>query len=210
MSSDLPPSPPTSALLTLTPGSVIVFEGLDKAGKSTQLGRMKQSTDPSGTTFAHMPSGISGFTAGVYALLENKDTTPSHPLARQLAHLACHSEVMPTLVDKAERGALVLDRWWWSTLAYGWYGRGEGAFGIEEPTFRALVEEIWAPIRAHVVFLFLHAYESDRNNVDGVAEGYRTLADQSSATVVRIPAGPEDDTHEFLIAELKRLGLAHG
>lgn len=205
-----PPSSPSTSALTLTAGSVIVFEGLDKAGKSTQLERMKQAIDPAGTTFAHMPSGFSGFTAAVYAVLENKDTTPSLPLARQLAHLACHSESMPTLVEKARSGALVLDRWWWSTLAYGWYGRGESAFGIQELTFRALIEEIWAPIRADVIFLFLHAYESDRNNVDGVAGGYQTVADQSPATVVRVPAMAEDDTHEFLTAELKRLGLAHG
>lgn len=203
------PNPPSSAL-TLTAGSVIVFEGLDKAGKSTQLERIRKAVDPAGTTFAHMPSGLSGFTAAVYAVLENKDTTPTHPLARQLAHLTCHSESMPTLVEKARSGALVLDRWWWSTLAYGWYGRGESVFGIQELTFRSLIEEIWAPIRADVIFLFLHTYESDRNNVDGVAGGYQTVADKSPATVVRVPAMAEDDTHEFLTAELKRLGLAHG
>ena len=208
MSSNPPPSP--STVLTLTSGSVIVFEGLDKAGKSTQLDRMKQAIDHTGTTFAHMPSGFGGFTAGVYAVLENKDTTPSHALARQLAHLACHSESMPALVEKARHGALVLDRWWWSTLAYGWYGKGETDLGIDEPTFRNLIEAIWSPIRADLVFLFLHAYEADSNNVDGVAEGYQQIADQSPATVVRVPAMEEDDTHGFLVAELNRLGVVAG
>lgn len=209
MPSNPTPSPSTNAL-TLTSGSVIVFEGLDKAGKSTQLDRMKQTIDPVGTTFAHMPSGFSGFTAGVYGVLENKDTTPSHPLARQLAHLACHSESMPTLVEKARSGALVLDRWWWSTLAYGWYGKGETDIGIDEPTFRNLIEGVWAPIPADVVFLFLHAYEADSNNVDGVAEGYQKIADQSPVTVIRVPALEESDTHEFLVAELNRLGIIAG
>jgi hypothetical protein len=196
--------------LTLTAGSVVVFEGLDKAGKSTQLDRMKQAIDLAGTTFAHMPSGFGSFTTGVYAVLEDKDTAPTDPVARQLAHLACHSESMPTLVEKASSGALVLDRWWWSTLAYGWYGRGETDFGIDEHTFRTLIDAIWAPIRADVVFLFLHAHEADSNNVDGVSEGYQTIADQSPVPVVRVPVMAEDETHQFLAAELKRLGLVAG
>lgn len=196
--------------LSLAPGSVIVFEGIDKAGKSTQLDRMEQAVDPADTTFAHMPSGFDGFTAGVYALLEDKDTAPTDPLARQLAHLACHSEAMPTLMEKVSQGALVLDRWWWSTLAYGWYGKGEIDLGIDEHTLRTLIEAIWAPIRADVVFLFLHAYEADSNNVDGVAQGYQTLADESPVTVVRVGAMAEAETYEFVAAELLRLGLVAG
>lgn len=196
--------------LTLTAGSVVVFEGLDKAGKSTQLDRMKQAIDPAGTTFAHMPSGFSGFTTGVYGVLEDTHTAPIDPLARQLAHLSCHRESMPTLVEKTSSGALVLDRWWWSTLAYGWYGRGETDLGIDEHTFRTLIEATWAPIRADVVFLFSHAHEADSNNVDGVSDGYQTIADASPLAVVRVPVMAEGETHEFLVAELKRLGLVAG
>ncbi len=201
---------PSSRPLSLTAGSVVVFEGLDKAGKSTQLHRMKRAIDPAGTTFAHMPSGFSGFTTGIYAVLEDKHTAPTDLLARQLAHLSCHSELMPKLVEKTSSGALVLDRWWWSTLAYGWYGRGETDLGIDEHTLRTLIEEIWAPIRADVVFLFLHAHEADSNNVDGVSEGYQTIADESPLAVVRVPVMAEGETHEFLGAEIKRLGLVAG
>lgn len=195
-----------SSSLTLKAGSVVVFEGLDKAGKSTQLARMKEVINAAGTTFVHMPSGFSDFTARLYRVLE--DAPPRSPLARQLSHLACHSEAMPTLVATTSGGALVLDRWWWSTLAYGWYGRGETDLSIDEHTFRNLVDSIWTPIRADVVFLFLHAYAADGNNVDGVAEGYDKIADQSPITVVRVPIMAEDETHEFLVAELKRLGIA--
>lgn len=154
-----------------------------------------------------MPSGFSDFTGGVYALLEDQDTRPTDPLARQLAHLACHSESMPTLATKAKSGALVLDRWWWSTLAYGWYGRGKVDLGIDERTFRTLTESIWAPLSADVVFLFLHTYEADSNNVDGVSMGYQALADQSPTTVIHVPALGEEETHELLVGELRRLGL---
>lgn len=196
----------TLRTLTLKPGSVVVFEGLDKAGKSTQLTRMKQVIESASTTFAHMPSAFSDFTKQLYRILE--DTPPTNPLARQLSHLACHSEAMGSLVETTRTSALVLDRWWWSTLAYGWYGRGEASLGIDEHTFSALIEGIWAPIRADVVFLFLHAYATDGNNVDGVAEGYNRIADQSPMPVVRVPVMTEDETHGFLVAELKRLGIA--
>lgn len=166
----------SSSPLTLSAGSVVVFEGLDRAGKSTQLDRMKQAIDPAGTTFVHMPSGFSGFTIGVYGLLEDTHKAPTDPLARQLAHLSCHSESMPMLVEKASTGALVLDRWWWSTLAYGWHSRGGTDLSIDEHTFRTLIEAIWAPICADVVFLFTHAYEADNNNVDGVSNGLLVLA----------------------------------
>lgn len=65
--------------LTLTAGSVVVFEGLDKAGKSTQLDRMKQAIDPASTTFVHMPSGFSGFTTGVYGCWRTRTRRRSIP-----------------------------------------------------------------------------------------------------------------------------------
>lgn len=167
---------------------------------------MKKVINAGDATFVHMPSAFSDFTARLYRVLE--DAPPTSPLARQLSHLACHSEAMPSLVETTSGGALVLDRWWWSTLAYGWYGRGETDLGIDEHTFRSLIDSIWTPILADVVFLFLHAYAADSNNVDGVAEGYDKIADQSAMTVVRVPVMAEDETHEFLVAELKRLGIA--
>ena len=194
------------SMLTLKAGSVVVFEGLDRPGKSTQLARMREVIDTAGATFARMPSAFSDFTARLYRVLE--DAPPTSPLARQLSHLACHSEAMPSLVETTSGGALVLDRWWWSTLAYGWYGRGETDLGIDERTFRTVIDSIWAPIRADAVFLFLNAYATDSNNVDGVAEGYHKIADQSRMPVVRVPVMPEDETHEFLVAELERLGIA--
>lgn len=120
-------------------------------------------------------------------MLEDKDTAPTAPLARQLAHLACHSESMPVLVERSHGGALVLDRWWWSTLAYGWYGGGATSIGVDESTFRTLISAIWAPIHADVVFLFLQSHEADNNNLDGVAAGYQAIANQSPIPVVYVP-----------------------
>ncbi|MFV2022908.1 hypothetical protein [Micromonospora sp. LOL_023] len=70
--------------LRLVPGSVIVFEGLDRAGKSTQLAMLTQVVEPSSAELVHMPSGKTPFTQGVYSLLEQDG--PRSGFARQLAH----------------------------------------------------------------------------------------------------------------------------
>jgi thymidylate kinase len=190
----------------LQPGTVVVFEGLDGAGKSTQLELLRDALNPAnghdGTMFAHMPSGNSRFTRGIYEVLEG--CKPRADLARQLAHLACHAENMLDLVGNLQGGgSLVLDRWWWSTMAYGWYAGDVSRSGLSEEVFRKLVESIWAPIEPAAVFLFLSPYLDDANNVPGLIDGYRTLADQYAGTVVEVHPSPPEETHQFVLDYLK-------
>jgi dTMP kinase len=192
--------------LRLCPGTVVVFEGLDKAGKSTQLELLKTRVGTENASFAHMPSGYAAFSQSLYQVLEHEP--PSSGLAQQLVHLACHHENMPDLLQAAKSRALVLDRWWWSTMAYGWYGGDVGQTGISETAFRELIRKIWAPISASKVFLFLTPYEEDSNNVDGVALGYRQLAAQHPGVTVVVPAAPTTETHEYIITELLRADIA--
>lgn len=164
----MPEQSPARHMLVLQPGAVVVFEGLDKAGKSTQLDRLRAQTDPATTLFAHMPSGhglptVNRFTDGVYDLLENRG--PASGLGRQLTHLACHCEHVPALVDTAQSKAVVLDRWWWSTMAYGWYGHAVQDSRVTEATFKDLIGTVWALIRASIVFLFLTPREVDEQRV---------------------------------------------
>ena len=193
--------------LYLSPGKVVVFEGLDKACKSTQLELLKvRIQHDDSVAFAHMPSGWGKFSRDLYEILERDK--PSSDLGRQLTHLACHCENMAALVQTVESCALVLDRWWWSTVAYGWYGGDVEKAGISETVFRELIATIWKPIRASIVFLFLMPYEDDKNNVVGVAEGYRILAAQQPTTVITVPMMSSIATHEYIISELVRAGIA--
>jgi dTMP kinase len=192
--------------LILEPGAVVVFEGLDRAGKSTQLELLHHRVAPGSATFAHMPSGTATFTQELYLLLENHP--PASGLARQLAHLACHSETMTSLVDGAASGALVLDRWWWSTIAYGWYGGAVQASGISESTFRELISVVWAPFTASIVFLFLTPRGEDPNNVSGVEDGYRELAATHPGLAVVVPDLAKGGTHDYLVDNLISAGLA--
>lgn len=190
----------------LTRGSVIVFEGLDKAGKSTQLELLRARVSPETTLFTHMPSGLTDFSRQLYSLLEGNP--PGSGLARQLTHLASHSENISSIIDTMGAGSLVLDRWWWSTMAYGWYGGDVPTTGLSEAAFRELIDCIWAPVTASIVFLFLTPRAKDPNNIDGVAEGYRTLAARHAGNVVRVPPLSPDDTLEFIIEALGEADLA--
>lgn len=192
--------------INLTRGSVIVFEGLDKAGKSTQLELLRARVSTETTLFTHMPSGLTDFSRQLYSLLE--ENPPESALARQLTHLASHSENISKIIEAAGAGSLVLDRWWWSTMAYGWYSGDIPRIGLSESAFRELIDRIWAPVTASIVFLFLTPREEDPNNVDGVADGYRALAERHPGNVTHVPALSPDDTHTVIVEALSEANLA--
>lgn len=196
--------------LTIRRGAVIVFEGLDQTGKSTQLNRLRGSVDAESTVFAHMPTGFTTFTERVYRALEGEapDEKPSSGLAQQLAHLACHAESVPDLKRAAETRSLILDRWWWSTLAYGWYGGSVKQSGFPESSFKELIDTIWSPITPSIVFVFLEPHHLDTNNAPGVQDGYRTLLKEHAESAVVAPIANEEETHSFVTETLLDRGLA--
>lgn len=182
-----------------------MFEGLDKAGKSTQVDLFRDSIVAGTADFPHMPSGYTAFTQGVYRLLE--DHPPRSGLGRQLAHLSCHCENVPGILASLDTHAVVLDRWWWSTMAYGWFSGDVPATGLSEPAFGELVRTIWRPVTASIVFLFLSAREADPNNASGVEAGYRELARSHRAPVALVPDLKVAETHQYIIDKLSELDL---
>lgn len=196
--------------LAIQPGAVVVFEGLDRTGKSTQLSRLRAVLVPESAVFAHMPRGFGRFTERVYAALEGEtvDEKPSSGLAQQLAHLACHAESIRRLTESAASSALVLDRWWWSTLAYGWYGGSVEQSGLSEASFRDLIDTIWSPIVPSVVFVFLEPHQLDSNNNEGVEAGYRALIEQHPDVAVVVHSDSEDAVHALVVETLLERGLA--
>lgn len=189
--------------IQLRAGEVIVFEGLDKAGKSTQIEALSGSLDPATVLFAHMPSGVTEFSQRLYEALEST-AKPKSGLAQQLAHLACHAENMPALLATVESKGLVLDRWWWSTLAYGWYGGSVRGSGLSEAAFNELIHSIWDRIVPSVVFVFLTPHQADENNASGVEAGYRVLMKRDPDRTVLVPSLSPADTHRMIMDELQR------
>ncbi|MBX3115782.1 MAG: hypothetical protein KF808_00375 [Cryobacterium sp.] len=197
--------------LVIRPGVVVVLEGLDRTGKSTQLERLRAAVGDGSTVFAHMPSGFTTFTKSVHMALEGAtvDDRPTSGLAQQLAHLACHAESIRELERAVEMQSLILDRWWWSTLAYGWYGGSVEQSGLSEGSFRELIKTIWSPIAPSVVFVFLEPHHVDVNNTEGVEVGYRTLIEEHSDLAVVVPSGSEESTYALITASLLERGLAY-
>lgn len=201
---------PAKVELAIRAGAIIVLEGLDQAGKSTQLKRLRGAVDPESTVFAHMPSGFTTFTRRVYAALEGKsaDEKPLSGLAQQLAHLACHAESVLDLKRAAETRSLILDRWWWSTLAYGWYGGSVKQSGLPESSLKEIINTIWSPIIPSIVLVFLEPLHLDANNTRDVQEGYHSLMEGHSELSVIVPRTDEDETYSFLVETLLARGLA--
>ena len=198
----------TPAALALRPGVLVVLEGLDKTGKTTQREELRSMLDPESVVFAHMPSGFVPFTTRVYDALEADSEGPTSGLAQQLAHLACHAESINHLVKAVGSKALVLDRWWWSTLAYGWFGGPVKESGLSERSFQDLIDTIWRPVTASVIFVFLEPHQPDGNENDGVAVGYRALVRQCGNVAVPVPSDTPERTHEFIVTTLLDRGLA--
>ena len=190
----------------LRPGALVVLEGLDRTGKSTQVARLQRLrwADPA-PEFTHMPSGLTEVTRAVYALTE--DVRIVSPLARQLLHLACHAENLGPLLQVRRERAVVLDRWWWSTVAYGWYAGRLAEHGVDHVVFHRLIDTVWAGQDADVVFLFTSPHEHDDHNRRDVLEAYDLLAAEHPAQTIRVPAADSDSTTEFIVAALRERSL---
>lgn len=184
-----------------------MLEGLDKTGKSTQSRALHRILDPASTVHVHMPSGLSTFTNETYSTLESDVSAPTSGVAKQLAHLACHAESVPKIGELLATQAVVLDRWWWSTCAYGWYSGDLPAAGVNETAFRNLIDSIWTPVTASVVFLFDKPYQADPNNSDPVLAGYHTLATAQRELTVRLPQGHPAHITDLIVHALRERNL---
>jgi dTMP kinase len=191
--------------MNFRPGALVVLEGLDRTGKTTQREALQAAGwDPPGPLVTHMPSGLTPLTRAIYETTERQKITSA--LARQLLHLACHAENLPALVHARNERGVILDRWWWSTVAYGWFGGLRDH--LDEASFFGAIQMVWGGLEADVVFLFLETYEEDSHNVSAVVDGYRSLAAEHPTVAVEVPAGSEESTTRFLLEELRRRDLA--
>ena len=148
-----------------------------------------------------MPSGVTDLTRDIYSLTENRHI--SSPLARQLLHIACHAENIRPLADAQARYGLFLDRWWWSTVAYGWHGAGLAGTILKKSVFFGLIESVWSAHPADVVFLFMTPHERDHLNRDEVRSGYMALAAEHEAITITVPPASPEDTTELILTSLR-------
>lgn len=200
----------------LKPSSVVVFEGLDGTGKTTQQERFERAcyAPTTGTAmfdgdpmFLHMPSGTNELGSKIYELTETD--APLTPLTRQLLHLACHATEMPeTIVPALERGQSVfLDRFWWSTVAYGWKGV-EASFSRR--ALADLAERVWNDLpEPDLICLFMDPHVEDRHNTPSVRRGYEWLAGRfaTNENVVMVPKDDEAHQTMFILDAMASRGI---
>lgn len=204
--------------MRMKPGTLVVFEGLDKTGKSTQMERFEravhapqlgESLISPAPMFTHQPSGATGIGPQIYELTESIDWRKANPLTRQYLHLAAHAEhylhdIEPALQERA----VWMDRCWWSTVAYGWRGDVPSYFhGLEDYISWAQIPA--RDIRPTVVFLFLEQYgiETHAGADQRTRKNYLKLARRNHEQVVKVPRLTRGETTAFISGELHKRGL---
>jgi dTMP kinase len=212
--------------ITIKPGSFIVFEGLDATGKTTQLDRLEAGANglvnghelfTAKPMFTHQPSGNDALGERIYSITEEMKI--NSPWCRQFLHLASHANHYKNMIIPALAADIpvFMDRCWWSTFAYGYYG-GE-MFDEMTPLDFLRIATLPAMGRyPDAVFLFTEPYAEDRHNTELVVDGYRWLASAQSkghlgvyghkTHLIEMPQGTPDDITKGIVLALVETGLA--
>ena len=194
------------------PGHLIVLEGLDATGKSTFLAEIENAlpelfTPGTEPLLTHQPSGAAGLGQVIYELTEGREM---EPLTRQLLHLASHSEHYATqLIPALAERSVIMDRCWWSTVAYGFYGGRLEEQGYDLEWFLALAQKPAQEVRPSVVFLFTEPYLDDRHNTEEVKTGYWELAERYADIVCFMPQAPLADRLGLFYYTLQQKGIIY-
>jgi dTMP kinase len=190
---------------------LIVFEGIDGCGKTTQVERLKQRLTTDGISFRHLrePGGTELGERQRALLLD--PATKACPTAELFGYLQaraqlCHEVIAPAL---ANRELVILDRFYHSTLAYQAYG-----LGLDQVQVRAAIQLATGGIRPDLVlWLAVDPAEAqrrraaargqDRIEARGLAyqqkvhDGYRALV--TSDGLIEIDARQSHDVITALV-----------
>lgn len=138
-------------------GRLIVFEGPDESGKTTVSKLLVKELHRRGKKCiwlafpGHEPSTLG---AEIYALHHDPRFAKAPALSVQLLHVAAHVEALQRRILPALAGGtwIVLDRYWWSTWAYG---LAAGADRLDLQHALDIERRQWGRIVPTVAFLFL-------------------------------------------------------
>lgn len=186
-----------------------MFEGPNRVGKTTITSEVEKRLHIAGRacvclSFPGKEHGTIG--AHIYKLHHNLayyDVLQLSPLSLQLLHVAAHVDAIERIILPLirEGKTILLDRYWWSTYAYGI------AAGIPAPQLEAIISVeklVWSGVIPTTLFLL------SRQQVLAtlaLVDGYQNLATQESNNYPVI-AIKNDDTVSSIADEVTRLILA--
>ncbi|MBD2083221.1 dTMP kinase [Leptolyngbya sp. FACHB-17] len=209
-------------------GKLIVFEGIEGCGKTTQLERSRQwltRSTPVEIISTREPGGTR-LGGGIRQLLLHNDEESIHDRAELLLYAADRAQHVETFLrPHLERGAIILcDRYTDSTIAYQGYGRGLDRTLIDQLNQVAtggLQSDltIWLDIDVEVGFERMKQ-RGKRDRIEQaslefhhrVQQGFAALAQENSDRIVRIDgSGSEltvaEQVKAVLSQALKRWGM---
>ncbi len=198
----------------------ITMEGIDGCGKSTQAARLDAVLRRAGKAvlLTREPGGWSQGDALRSILLGGN---LKHPTTEILLFMADRCEHVRQVIEPAlSSGKFVIcDRFSDSTRAYQCWGRGQDRqkvedliawLGIPDPDLT-----FWLDLSLEDAFMrrksrgVIDRFETEERKFHGrVAEGFKKLADEYSARIVRIDATlPEEQVEREICAVLKKRGI---
>ncbi len=166
-------------------GKLFVFEGSDGVGKSTVAEKVtanlrKRGVDVLLLSFpGREPKSLGKLVYEVHHNVKSLGVDGVSPTSLQILHVAAHIDciegrILPALENDK---TVILDRYWWSTVAYGI------ASGVPKPVLDAIiaVESIaWGNVKPDRLFLIKRdepfEAELSRNQWSRVCNAYETLA----------------------------------
>lgn len=158
-------------------GELYVFEGFDGVGKTTLAQALADRLSSAGSQCEYFsfpgrdPGTLGRLVYDVHHDPGKFGVAAIHPTSLQMLHVAAHLDaiagrILPVL--KAGR-AVVLDRFWWSTLVYGTVS------GVEREHLEAMIElehRAWGDTLPTLAFL---VSRSAPLREEGIAEQWREL-----------------------------------
>lgn len=200
-------------------GNLIVFEGVDEVGKTTLSRATASAIRARGITVSEVsfPGKVSG-TLGSYVYdLHHRPT--DHAISHisseslQLLHLAAHFDtleknILPALLAGE---TVILDRYWWSTLAYGKAGNIESVL-IEKMIELEKIK--WGDILPNCVFYICRKQPlkevSDVKHWHRVVKEYSAICkiEREAYHVIEIPnEGNVESALDDVLSNLDKLNL---